>query len=61
MTASHPHYRLDLRISGDRLLVHLEGPAGPDAERHLREVRAAAEKCDLDVVVRYQRGDAWRR
>jgi hypothetical protein len=44
-------YRIDLRIRGDRLLVNLEGPHGPDAERHLNEVRAAAARCDLDVVV----------
>lgn len=48
-----PHYRLDLRIRGDRLIVNVEGPPGPDADRHLSEVRAAAAKCDLAVVVSY--------
>ena len=46
-----PHYRIDLRFRGRRLLVKLDGTSGPDAERHLAEVRSAAAKCDLDVVV----------
>ena len=48
-----PQYRIDLRFRGDRLLVKMDGPAGPDADRHLAEVRDAAAKCNLDVVVQY--------
>ena len=49
-----PQYRIDLRFRGDRLLVRMDGPRGPDAERHLADVRKAAAKCDLDVVVQYE-------
>ena len=47
-----PTYRIDVRFQADRVFVTMLGSGGPDAERHLREVRAAAAKCDLDVVVR---------
>ena len=46
-----PTYRIDIRFHADRLLVSIGGAPGPDGERHLAEVQAAAAKCGLEVVV----------
>ena len=45
-------YHLDLEVDGAKLLLRVEGPAGPVLRRHVAEVRRAAERCGLHLVVR---------
>ena len=44
-------YRLDLEVDGALLLLHVDGPEGPTLRKHLDEVRQAAERCGLQLVV----------
>lgn len=44
-------YRIDIRFLANRLFVSVDGAPGPDGERHLSEIRAAAATCGLEVVV----------
>lgn len=51
-------YRIDIRFQADRVLVSIDGAPGPEGDRHLSEVRAAAERCGLEMVLRPRRRDA---
>jgi len=49
-----PHYRLELEVDGALLRLHIDGPdgsPGPTLRRHVAEVRQAAERCGLHLVV----------
>jgi hypothetical protein len=52
MRESRPsRYRLAVRFRDDRVFVSIDGEAGPEALRHLDEVRSATRRCDFEVIV----------
>ena len=44
-------YHLDIAFDGGCLLLQVDGPPDPELREHVAEVRRAAERCGLDVVV----------